>query len=133
MQFTIPKNLTSQFCTGVCVVSALISGIAIVSQNLQKSAQDKVFQSESQQRHTDRTRALEVVAKEFRIRNCWTTNGVFTVDRVAPVASNGSLIPSSCVVNRDGSQYAFLAQYNGAMRMQFVFTQIELTNQLSRL
>jgi hypothetical protein len=133
VNYKIPQNATAIFCTGVCVLGALISGVAVVSQNLQKSARDKTFQEQSAQRHSDRARALSTVAKEHRIQNCWTTSGVLTVDRVAPTTRDGSLIPSSCVVNKDRSQYAYLAQYNGAMRMQFVFTQTEVVNQLSRI
>ncbi len=133
MNFTISSNLTSQFCAGVCVLAACISGVAIVSQNLQRTTRDKTFQEESAQRHSDRARALLVVAQEARIHNCWKANGVLTVDRVAPTTKDGALIPSSCVVSVEGSQFAYLAAYNGAMRMRFVFTQTEVTNQLSRI
>lgn len=132
MNYKIVPNFTSQFCAGVCVLAAMISFVAIASQNVQKIARDKSFQEASSQRHSDRARALETVAKESRIRNCWITDGVLTVDQVAPTANNGALLPSSCVVSRDGSQFAFLAQYNGAMRMRFVFTQTEIVNKLSR-
>jgi hypothetical protein len=137
MDFELKRTLLTPLMTGLCGLCFIGSAAVIVSQNLQKEAQVKQQQAQAQAlqesrevRNKDRAFALSQVAKEYRINNCWIRNETFTVDLVVPPLKNGK-IPSTCLVRENRSQYAYLAEYNGALRIQYVFTPTELTNALS--
>lgn len=131
MQFELEKNHISPVMAGLSILCVFACGAIIVAQNQHRNATDKAVHSASEASRTERAIALTQVAKEHRIRNCWIQQGTFTVDRVVPPLEAGS-IPSTCLASKDGSQFAYIAEYDGAMRMKFVFTQTELINQLSR-
>lgn len=130
MQFNLERNLISPAMTACCVASVILTGAIAVGQRQIEKANAAIAQQASERNTSDRARALTQIAKEYRIDNCWKHNGMFTVDRVVPPPKTGK-IPSTCLTNVDG-QFAYIAEYNDAMRMQFVFTQTELTKELTR-
>lgn len=138
MNFELKRSLLTPIMTGFCCLCAFGAGVAIVSQNLQKDAQAKERQDQElslqqsrESRNKDRAFALSQVAKEYRINNCWIRNETFTVDLVIPPLKTGK-IPTTCLARENRSQYAYLAEYNNALRIQYVFTPTELQNELSK-
>lgn len=140
MNFQLKSSDLTSLMTGLCVACALMTGGLVVSGNLQKKAQTQQLQLAEQElqqsrelRTRDRAFALTQLAKEYRIKNCWSmkADSPLTVDLVIPPLSTGK-IPSTCITTKNQTQYAYLAEYDGALRVRYVFTPVELSNELSK-
>lgn len=134
--FEIEKNRVTPGATALCLICAMATGGLVVSKNVAETAQNGLNQSRSATQQSARSKALDSIAKQYRVRNCWIVPGPYTIGQIVPALATGGDRPTDSITTTDRltgqTQFALIAIEGGVMKIQFVFTATEIQNQLSQ-
>lgn len=104
---------------GITVACALISGGFSVAR-----------QQASVSRNQERQKALALIAQYKDVHNCWLlkTKKPLTIGTIISIPTEGKS-PTGCFFNEQ--HYAYAAYHQGRLRIQFVFTNLEVAREFS--
>jgi hypothetical protein len=119
----LQTNILIPVLAGVNIVCLGIVGATTISQRV-----------DSQNQITARRQSLAVMAKHILSDTCWVNKASvpFKIgDYVPTEGTKEGRIPTSCVKVPKTSQYLKVAYYQGFLKVEQVFSNTEIRNQLS--